>query len=130
MCHPCRTTYGTGYNLAVGVLLTLDLQVGVECCSTEPEIGIVTVRRVTMHLDAGDILEQFTIKFLHMLVVGDVVVNDSHLPPADSGTDVAHTIVVADVLVLIIRVAFTSLGGIEKYLVLGGFILADECATA
>ena len=55
-----------------------------------------------------------------------MVVNHRHLAAADAGAYVAHAVIVADMLVLIIWIALAGLGSVEKYLVLVLLIVADE----
>ena len=64
-------------------------------------------------------------------MVSDMVGSDGHLPATDARTDVAHAIVVANMLVLIVGISFTRLSGIEHNLILAFGIGADErSATA
>ena len=68
-----------------------------------------------MHPESLYVGEQFAIERLHVVMVGDVLVEDGHLATADAGADVGHAVVVADCLMLVIWVRFAGLGGIPEY---------------
>ena len=61
--------------------------------------------------DAGDIGEQMFVQSLDVVMMGDVGVEDGHLATANTGADVAHTVVIADGLMLIIRITLAGLRG-------------------
>lgn len=67
-----------------------------------------------MHGHALNILQQLTIKFLHVLVVGYVVIDHGHLSAAYAGAYVRHAVVIAYVLMLIVGIELTGLGGIKQ----------------
>ena len=83
-----------------------------------------------MHGDAVHILEQLLIERLYVAVVGDVLVGDGHLPAAYACADVAHAVVVAYCLVLVVWVALAGLGGIPQYFAGGIGVRADERSAA
>ena len=120
----------SGDDLLVGVLLSFDFQFGVERSCAEPEVGVVFRSEVGVHCDALDILEQFLIECLDVLVVGDVFIYNRHLTTADASADVANAIVVANGFVLIIRIALACLGSVlQDFASLVG-IGADESTAA
>ena len=65
-----------------------------------------------MESDVGDVFQQLAVERLDVAVVGDMVVDDSHLAAADACADVRHSVVVAYGLMLVIRIAFAGLCGI------------------
>ena len=61
-----------------------------------------------------------------MPVVGDVLVEHRHLSPTDTRTDIAHAIVVTDLLMLIIRVTLARLCRIEHHIIARFLIRTDQ----
>ena len=131
MGHAGGSSDGARYHLFICVLLPLYLQVRVERACAEPEVGVeysvcrlmpgdvrivcgggIAVHRYSLH-----VLQQFAVELLHVPVVGDMVVDHRHLSAAYAGADVAHAVVVADVLVLVVWIALAGLCGVEEYLV-------------
>ena len=102
--NTCGTSYGTGYHLLVSIFLTFYFQVRVESGCTEPEVGVIFRSRVTVHCHTLYILQQFHVQLLHMAVMGNMLVEDGHLASAYAGADVAHAVVVAYGLVLVVGV--------------------------
>ena len=49
-----------------------------------------------MNMHARDIGQQFLIKLLHMLMMLDMRIENSHLAATDTCADIGHTIVVAN----------------------------------
>ncbi len=92
------------YNLFVGILLALDFQIWVERRGAEPEVGVALRPRIAVHRYIRHVFKQRFVECLHVYVMGNVVVDYGHLSAADAGADVRHAVVVADGLVLVIRV--------------------------
>ena len=65
-----------------------------------------------------------------MLVMGNMIIGYSHLTTADAGTDVAHTVVEANLLVLVIWITFPILSGVHHYLLPFLLIIRDEGSAA
>ena len=59
---------------------------------------------VLVQRDAVDAAQQLAIHGLHMAVVGQVLIYDSHLAAPYAGAYIAHAIVVAYLLVLVVGV--------------------------
>ena len=62
--------------------------------------------------------------------MGDMVLKDSHLAAADAGAYIRHTVVVANLLVLVIRVTLAVLGRVHHNLTPGLLVGRDERAAA
>ena len=60
----------------------------------------------------------------------DMIIHHRHLSPTDTGTDVTHTIVISNLLMLIIRITLTILRGIHHNLAPMLLILSDERTTS
>lgn len=114
----------------VGVLLSLDLQSGVDGDRVEPVVAVVASGGVAVDLDAFDPVEQFAVEVIHMPVVCDVLLEHRHLTAADARADVGHAVVVADFLVLVVRVCLSGLGGVEHDFLLALHVRADQRAAA
>ena len=69
-----------------------------------------------MNLYALNTGQKLLVHLLHVPVVGDMIVDYRHLPPAYSGANVTHTVVETYLLVLIVRIAFAILGCVHHYL--------------
>ena len=126
----CRPTDRSGDDGFVCVFLTLDPEIRIEGGGAEPEVGVKFRGGIGVHGDTLDIGEQVAIEFLHMAVVGDVVVDYGHLTASDPRADIAHAVVVADLLVLIVGVGLACLGGVPHDTVPVILIAADECAAS
>ena len=125
MNHTGGAAHGTLHNRLVGVLLTLDLQVGIQGDGAEPVVAVVLTRgglRVDLH--TLHVREELLVEMLDALVVGDMVCHHGHLSAADAGADVAHAVVEADLLVLVVGVALPVLGRVHHdfapFLLVGG----------
>ena len=70
-----------------------------------------------MNMHARDIGQQFLIKLLHMLMMLDMRIENSHLAATDTCADIGHTIVVADGSVLVVWIGITSLCRIPHNLI-------------
>ncbi len=86
--HSRCTADGAREYCGVCLVLPPDPEGGVDCYGAEPEVGAVAGRWVVVEGYAGDSGEQAAVLLLHVAVVGDVVVEDGHLPAPDSGADV------------------------------------------
>ena len=115
---------------AVGLVLTLYPQRGVERGCAEPEVGVVLRPGVAVHGDAVDFPEELAVELLDMAVVGDVGVEHGHLAAADARADVAHAVVVAYGLVLVVGVRLAGLGGVPHHPLAVGGVAADQGAAA
>ena len=62
-------------------------------------------------------------------MMGQVLIEDRHLSAADAGANIAHAIVVADLLVQVIGHRFACLSGIEHGLLLG-LVIGTNQGTA
>ena len=70
-----------------------------------------------MNMHARDIGQQFLIKLLHMTMVSDVGIEDSHLTTADTRTDIGHSVVVANGSMLVVRISIARLRSIPHNLI-------------
>ncbi len=119
MSHTSSATYGSGYYLSISFFLSFYLKIRVESSGAEPEIGVEGVRcrgvgcrgvrvvgegGIAVHVDTLNVFEELAVEGLDVLVVGDVVADHSHLTSSDASTNVAHTIVESDRLMLIVGV--------------------------
>ena len=75
------------------------------------------------------ICEQLLIHLLHMFMMFYVSVNDCHLPPSDSRTDITHPIVISYFLMLIIRITLPILRRIHHNLAPTLLIRCNQCPT-
>ena len=90
--------------------------------NADPQAAYEYVRR--------NIGQQFLVKLLHMTMVSDVGIEDSHLTATDTSTHVRHTIVVADGSVLVVWIGITSLCRIPHDLIGVFCIAANKSAAA
>ena len=58
-----------------------------------------------MNKYARNILQRLFIKLLNMLMMCNMVISHHHLPTANNGTNVRHTVIVPNLLMLIVRIA-------------------------
>ena len=79
---------------------------------------------------AFDSAEHLAVELLHVPVVGYVDVKHLHLPAAYACADVAHPVVVAYFLVLVIRIAFAGLCGEEFYAACRLVVFAHQRASS
>ena len=75
------------------------------------------------------VFEQFLVKLEDMLVMVDMVVDDGHLATPDTSADVRHAVVIADGLMLVVRISLAGLGGEENSVLFGLQIVADQCSS-
>ena len=125
-----RLKTGAGLGSLVGILLPTDPDRRVDRDSSQPEIAVVTWIRIVMDLYSGDIRQKLAVQFPHTLPVGDMLLEDRHLPQADAGAHIGEAVVVADSLMLVKRVFFPRLGRIPLYLFLLPYGAADEGPAA
>ena len=64
-----------------------------------------------------------------MTMMSNMLIENCHLTTTDTRTDIAHAIVIAYLLMLIVRITLTSLCSIEHHIVAGSLIWADKCTT-
>lgn len=121
----------------VGVLLTFYSHVRIKGDGAEPVVGVI-YRLVGQRgkgcglfvdMDTRNVGKEFFVEGLYVFVVGDVVVNDGHLTSADAGADVGHAVVVAYLLVLVVGVRLTILGGVHHYFIPFFIGICDEGAA-
>ena len=120
------TADSTGDNPAIGIVLTFHAQRRIERDGAKPEITVITLRGTFVKSDPAHPLEQLPVKSLNMSMVCNMRIDNGHLPPADTGADIAHPVVVTNMFVLVIGVGFTCLRSIKENLLLGLFVPADE----
>ena len=121
---------GSGDNGFIGVLLAFHLDIGVKGDGAQPVVAVVLARSgLAVDGHALDAFQQLFVEFLHVLVMGNMVASHSHLPSANAGTDVTHTVIVAYLLVLIVGVALAVLGGVHHNLAPLVFVVGDEGST-
>ena len=65
-----------------------------------------------MQCNALNILQQLAIHLLHMLMMGDMRIKNRHLTAADTGTHIAHAVVITDGRVLVVRISITRLSSV------------------
>ena len=99
-----RSADGAFNDLGISIFLTLDFQGRVERDGAKPKIGVEPRGWILVEGNAPDIGKQIAIKGLDMVVVIDVLLKDGHLSSPDTGANIAHAVVVADFLVLVIGV--------------------------
>ena len=125
------SSHGAADDALVGLVLSLDVEVGREGDGAEPVVAVVAaVGGLAVDGDARHVGEEALIERLDVLVVRDMVAGDGHLSAADAGADIGHTVVVADGFVLVVGVGLASLGGVphDALPLLG--VGADEGAAA
>ena len=124
-----RLDIGFVKNLSQLLIVHAEL-VGVNGDGVQPVVGLHVILGSYMQLDAVNVGKGLLIHVLGVYMVGKVVIYDCHLSTAYACADVAHAVVVANVLVLIVREGLAGLGGEEED-ALGGFLIgADKGATA
>ena len=69
-----------------------------------------------MYMNARHISQQFFVHLLHVLMMSKVVIYHRHLTTAYTGTDIGHTVVVTNFLMLIVRIALTVLRSVHHNL--------------
>lgn len=70
-----------------------------------------------MNMHARNIGQQFLVKLLHMLMMLDMRIKNSHLAATDTCTNIGHTIVVANGRMLIERISIARLRSIPHNLI-------------
>ena len=78
--------------------------------AAEPEVRFAVLLVIGVHLH-GKVFQAFSVALIDGLLLGDVLIQVRNLAADDTGNDVGHTIVEADLLVLIPWGGFTTLGG-------------------
>ena len=68
-------------------------------------------------MHARDIGQQFLIKLLHMLMMLDMRIDNSHLAATDTCANIGHAIVVANGRMLIVRISIARLRSIPHNLI-------------
>ena len=91
---------------------------------------VVKGTRLRVDTYARHTSQQLLIHLLHMLVVVDMLIEHGHLSTTDAGADVRHAVVVANGLMLIVRIGLAGLGGQPHDLLPSLLVGADECAAA
>ena len=111
--HPGSSSHRSLDHFLIRILLTDNLHIRIDGSRTQPEVGIITrILRLLMHTYALHILQQFFIQSLHMLMMSNVRLRHGHLSATDTGTNITHTIIVADCRMLIIRISIACLSSI------------------
>lgn len=129
--HTCSTAHCGLDDLLVGLFLTLNVNGRVQCRCAEPEIRIIArIRRLLMDMNTRHIGQQFLIKLLHMLMMLDMRIENSHLAATDTCANIGHTIVVADGSMLVVRIGITRLCRIPHDLIGIFSIAANKSAAA
>ena len=104
---------------------------GVDEYSVEPIVGVHVVFGSNVKVYSIYIGKQLSVKLGGVTMVGDVFAGDGHLSTTDACTDIAHTIVVTNLLVQVVGHRFTSLRSKEHDAFLRFFVGTNQCtATA
>ena len=115
--HSGRSAHCALHGFGVGLFLPLHLECRVEGDGVEPEVGVHIGRRVVVKVDTVDVGKGLGVDPRESPVMGNVLVKHRHLPAPDTRADVAHAVVVAYHLVLVIRKSLTGLRGVEHDIV-------------
>ena len=108
------------------------------CGRNSSHWGVTFLAAVTYGAVIVPILHEFKSDNIHnivnhsearLLMVGDMFIQHRHLATSDTGTDIRHTIVVADLFMLIIRIGLTGLRSIEHDLLFRFFVRTDQSPT-
>ena len=127
MNNTSSTTHGTCNNLLVSILLTLHFHRWVDCHGAEPIVAVIlSCGRLGVNLDSRNVLQQLFIEFLHMFVMSNMLVDDGHLAATDTGTNVTHTVVETNLLMLVVGIALAILGGIHHNLAPLFFVVGNQ----
>ena len=111
------------------MFLAFHMQGRIEQDRIQPIVTVETGRWILVQYDPFHSGKQFLIELAGMLMVGDMFIQHRHLATSDTGTDIRHTIVVADLLMLIIRIRLTGLRSIEHDLLFRFFVRTDQSPT-
>ena len=118
MNHTGCTAHGSLHRFLVGILLPHDSHVFINGNRAEPEIGVILSRfGLRMHVYSGHAGQQFFVQCLHMLVMADMCLQHGHLPAPYAGTDIAHSVVIANCRMLVVGICVPCLCGIPHNLV-------------
>ncbi len=105
-------------------------EVGVNRDCREPEVGVGMAVGVAVKVNAGYGSEELGIEGRETSVMGYVLFEDGHLAASYAGADVAHAVVVADVLVLIVGIWLAGLCCVEHRSAARVVVGTYECASA
>lgn len=128
-CHGGCATDGLFHRIAIRLIFISDVNGGIKGDGAKPEIGVEFRGGILMESQAGDVGEQFGISLLHPPMVVDTAVDNLHLGPTDTRTEVGHSVIVSDFLMLIIRISLAGLRGIPHYASARILVGADESAA-
>ena len=95
----------------------------------EPEIGNSIGSRLGVHGDSGQRSQALGVESVDFAAASYALGDVLHLSAAYSGADVAETVVVANLLVIIVGHRLTRLSGEELHMALILVIRADECTS-
>ncbi len=110
MNNASRTANSCLYHILISILLTLYLHVSIECRGAKPEVCIIAfVSRLLVDMHTPYIFQQFFIKCLNVLVMGNVVIKYRHLSATDTCAYIRHTIIIANGSMLIVRISIACL---------------------
>ena len=115
MDHAGSTAHSALDRLLIDRLLALHTQVLVKHNGAEPVVAVAVGVGIGMEGDALHIAEGLGITPGNAVMVGDMVVENRHLATPNAGTDVAHAVVVTNLLVVIIGIGLTRLRGVEHH---------------
>ena len=115
--HARSTAHSARNHHLIRIFLTLHVQRRSKHDGAQPIVGIVVATfRLSVHRDAIHIRQQLLIERLHMLMVRNMLIHNRHLTTTNACTHIAHSIIIADFLVLIIRITLAILRGIHHHL--------------
>ena len=123
------SAHGLGDSGGVCFVLVNDFEVGGEGDGAKPEVGIMLGRGVLVEGDTGDVGQELSILVLYTAMVSDVVGQDFHLSAAYAGADIAHSVVVAEFGMMVVRICFAGLSGEEHGAATSLVVGADECTA-
>ena len=80
-------------------------------------------------MDSRNLSQQLFIHLLHMLVMGNVVISHRHLSTTYTCADIAHPVVVTNLLVLVVGIAFTVLRDVHHNFPPFLLIIGNQCTA-
>ena len=140
MDHTGRTTNSALNSRCVSFVLSANLNFRIKSDRVEPEVGknFMSLRGmfwINLHVTSTMVGNPVNfgkgigIKFGHMTVVGNMLIENCHLSAPDTSADITQAIIKADLLMLIIGKSLAGLSGKEHDSILRRLIRADQCTS-
>ena len=129
MHHASSTSHGSLHGLSVCQFLTFHLQALIQQDGRQPEVRLHTLHFV-MERNTLHISKSLLVHLCYMTMMTDMIFHHRHLSTAYAGTNITHPVIIADSLMLIIRISLTSLSSIPHNLLLGRHVRTNQCAAS